>query len=92
MSVIDTIPLFDEPPRPGVQSARTIPRTANPSWAKHKSPRVACDECVIFLHENHGAGQLPRSARWTRRAGGATLRLCQEHAVLRRAIDRGDRG
>jgi hypothetical protein len=89
--VIDTIPLFAEPERPGVSPARTIPRAKNPTWSKYKGSRLVCDECVVFLHENRGVGQLPRSAHWVRRAAGESLRLCREHAVLRHVIDRGER-
>lgn len=86
---MDTIPLFAEPPRPGVAPARAIARSANPAWSKYKGARVACDECVIFLHENQGAGPLPRSARWVRQVRAEVgLRFCTDHAVLRQAADR----
>lgn len=82
---MDTLPLFAEPPRPGVTPAKAL-TTCNPVWSKHIGQRVACDECVIVLHENHGVGALPRGARLvcTVRATGVRLRLCAEHAALRR--------
>lgn len=91
--MLDTIPLFDEPPRPGVSPARTITRSTNPTWGRYRGKRVACDECVIFLHENHGVGPLPRTARLVRRvrATGEVLHFCAEHAALRAAADRGCR-
>jgi hypothetical protein len=48
---------------------------------------------VIFLHENAGAGPLPRSARLVRtvRVAGERLRFCTEHAALRKAADVGCR-
>jgi hypothetical protein len=83
---MDTLPLFAEPPRPGVSPAKTVTRSPNPVWSKYTGQRVACDECVILLHENHGVGALPRSARLvcTMRAAGVRLRLCTEHAALQR--------
>jgi hypothetical protein len=90
---MEAIPLFAEPPRPGVAPARAIAKSPNPAWSRYVGPRVACDECVIFLHENAGAGPLPRSARLVRtvRAAGERLRFCTEHAALRKAADVGCR-
>lgn len=89
--MMETIPLFAEPPRPGVVPARSVRSSANPTWSKYHGGRVACDECVIFLHENAGIGPLPRSARQVRvvRATKERLRLCDEHADLRHEADRG---
>jgi hypothetical protein len=51
--------------------------------------RVACDECVAFLHTHKGVGPPPRGARVTRRAlGGETLRLCTGHGDLWREHDK----
>lgn len=87
--MMETIPLFAEPPRPGLSPAKTISRSGNPIWSKYIGPRVACDECVIFLHEHGGVGPLPRSARVVRtvRATRERLRFCAEHADLRKAAD-----
>lgn len=90
--MIDTIPLFDPPEPERLKPAQTIAqaeRGRRPSWAKWTGTRVACDECVIFLHENCGNGPHPRSARRVRtvRSTGDVLRLCNEHAELRRVAD-----
>ncbi|GAB1642564.1 hypothetical protein KRMM14A1259_29870 [Krasilnikovia sp. MM14-A1259] len=66
---IETIPLFPEPERPGVRAAKTLAqleRDQRPAWTSYSGRRVACDECVTYLHENHGDGPLPRSARRVR--------------------------
>lgn len=90
---IETIPLFPEPERPGVKAAKTLAeldRDQRPTWTTYSGRRVACDECVIYLHEHHGAGPLPRTARRVRavRATGGVLRLCKEHAEPREAADK----
>jgi hypothetical protein len=89
---LETIPLLDEPERPKLTAAKTIAQTEKdqrPSWTSYSGKRVACDECVIYLHENHGAGPLPRSARMVRtvRAIGKQLRLCKDHGEPRKAAD-----
>lgn len=86
-----TIPLFPEPPREHVQPAETMrdaDRRATPKWAAHTGTRVACDECVTYLHEHRGQGPLPRSARRVRTLGKQRWRLCQQHAEPREAADK----
>lgn len=90
---METIPLFDLPEREVLKPAKTIAQSArdkNPSWTAYNGKRVACDECVIFLHENGGKGPLPRSARRVRtvRAIGQRLRLCTERAEPREEADK----
>jgi len=92
MSEIETIPLFDVVRPEPLKAAKTIAqseRDSNPAWTTYSGKRVACDECVIFLHENNGNGPLPRSARKVRtvQAIGQVLRLCAEHAAPRKAAD-----
>lgn len=93
MSQIETIPLFPEPERPQLKAAKTlaqVDRDQRPAWTTYSGKRVACDECVIFLHENWGNGPLPRSARRVRtiRATGEQLRLCKDHADPREKADK----
>lgn len=90
---IETIPLFDVERPPALKAAKTIAQTdrdSKPSWTSYGGKRVACDECVIYLHENDGQGPLPRSARRVRtvRETGEQLRLCEEHAEPREAADK----
>lgn len=90
---IETIPLFDAPQPERLKAAKTLAqsdRDGKPSWTSYSGKRVACDECVVFLHENHGRGPLPRSARRVRtvRAAGKQLRLCKEHAEPREAAEK----
>lgn len=90
---VETIPLFDLPEREVLKPAKTMAqsaRDANPSWTTYSAKRIACDECVIFLHENGGVGPHPRSARRVRtvRATGQQWRLCTEHADPREAADK----
>jgi hypothetical protein len=92
MTEIEMIPLFDVSRPEPLKAAKTIAqseRDQNPSWTTYSGKRVACDECVVYLHENHGNGPLPRSARKVRtvRAIGQVLRLCVEHAEPRKAAD-----
>lgn len=49
--------------------------------------RVACDECVNVLHEAHGVGEPPLSAKHSRRTPTGQLRLCHPHNDLWRDID-----
>jgi hypothetical protein len=89
--MMETIPLFAEPPRVALKPSKTlVPSGPRPVWSSHKGRRVACDECVIYLHENRGNGPLPRSARRVRtvRAFGEKLWLCHEHALPREEADR----
>ena len=62
-------------------------REKRPSWTKYTGKRVACDECVAYLHENRVTTPLPRSARMLRTVGDQRLRLCTDHAQLRRTAD-----
>lgn len=75
--------LFNVPEGQPLPRATGIDRTGRPKWTRIKPRnRIACDECVIVLHENHGAGPYPRAARWSRRVDGQKdgMRLCNEHA------------
>lgn len=74
--------LFDVPGPGPLPRAATIFRGGDrPRWARYKPVRrVACDECVIVLHENKGVGPAPRSARWSRTLGKQRHVLCAEHA------------
>jgi hypothetical protein len=76
--------LFPLPQSEPVKRSTTLNRGGKPTWTKYRpAKRVACDECVLVLHENKGIGQYPRSARWSRRTpGGDAVRLCYEHAEL----------
>jgi hypothetical protein len=90
---LETIPLFDAPAREVLKPAKTLAqaeRDQRPTWTSYSGKRVACDECVIFLHENQGKGPLPRSARRVRtvRATREQLRLCKDHADPREAADK----
>jgi hypothetical protein len=87
-----TIPLFPAPEPERLKAAKTLAQratAANPSWLRHKGRRLACDECVTFLHENNGAGPHPRSVRWVRTVAATKdrLRLCEGHAEPRRKTD-----
>lgn len=95
MSYIETVPLFEAPEPERLKPAATLRQTdkdGRPRWTTYSGRRVACDECVIFLHENKGAGPHPRSARRVRtiRATGEQLRLCKEHADPREQADKAD--
>lgn len=90
---IETIPLFDVDRPPPLKAAKTLAQTdrdGKPSWTGYSGKRVACDECVVYLHENKGVGPLPRSAKRVRtvRAEAQQLRLCKEHAEPREAADK----
>jgi hypothetical protein len=90
---IDTIPLFDLPEREVLRAAKTIAQSEkdrNPSWTSYSGKRLACDECILFLHENGGRGPHPRSVRSVRtvRSTGEQLRLCKEHAEPRKQADK----
>jgi hypothetical protein len=71
------------------QTAAQAEADAKPRWTSYSGKRVACDECVVFLHEHGGRGPFPRSARRVRtvRATGEQLRLCKEHAAPRETAD-----
>ena len=83
-------PLFDAPITAPLELSGQFELSAGQrgAYARYRPvKRVACDECVAFLHSRHGVGPLPRSARHTRRALGEMLRLCQEHTEPWRARD-----
>lgn len=87
-----TIPLFPAPTPERLTAAKTLAQTqsaANPSWLRHTGRRLACDECVTYLHENGGRGPHPRSVRWVRTVAATKdrLRLCEGHAEPRRKTD-----
>lgn len=93
MSDFEALALFAEPDRPVLKPARTLAQTSRdqrPVWTSHSGKRVACDECVIYLHENGGHGPHPRSARRVRtvRATGEQWRLCTDHAEPREKADK----
>lgn len=91
-----TTPLFDAPQREILRPATTLAQSeknARPAWTSHSGKRVACDECIVYLHENGGHGPYPRSARRVRtvRATGEQLRLCKDHAEPREKADKAAR-
>lgn len=96
---VEPAPAFEAVPLPGlpiptkaeaVTTAAQADKDARPKWASHSGRRLACDECLVFLHENGGKGPFPRSVRRVRivHATGERLRLCKEHAEPREAADK----
>ena len=88
----EQIALFPDLEPERLQPAKTLrdsERGARAAWTKYTGRRVACDECVVFLHENGGAGPYPRSARKVRAVAARSekLLLCDEHAEPRKAAD-----
>jgi hypothetical protein len=83
--------LFPAPERQGVKPATMAQadRDGKASWRSYSGPHRACDECVVFLHENGGQGPHPRPARRTRtvKATGERLDLCTGHAEPRELAD-----
>lgn len=82
--------MFPEPPRENVKpvaSMRDSQKAARPSYTVHKGKRVACNECVVFLHEHGGKGPHVRSARVVRKVGKEKLFLCQQHGDIRKKED-----
>jgi hypothetical protein len=87
----DTIPLFDLPAPEQLQPAQTMREAvsrATPQWRSYSGRRVACDECITYLHEHDGRGPQPRSARRVRILGKDQWRLCPAHAEPREAADK----
>lgn len=87
----DTLPLFDAPEPEQLQPAQTMrdaATRATPQWRSYSGRRVACDECIVYLHEHHGRGPMPRSARRVRILGAQQWRLCPQHAEPREAADK----
>lgn len=86
---VETIPLFPAPDPESLQPVRAPVQPGRPSWTKYTGKRVACDDCIVFLHENEGQGPQPRSARMVRtiRATGQALRLCPGHGEMRKEAD-----
>lgn len=66
---------------------RTRAAAARPSWTAYKGKRVACDECVVFLHEHNGQGPHVRSARMVRKVGESKMLLCGAHGRIRKNED-----
>jgi len=85
-----TLPLFDRPPAEPVAPAtlREQASKATPQWRSYTGKRVACDECVIYLHQHGGQGPHPRSARRERILGAQRWRLCPQHAEPREKADK----
>lgn len=82
------VPLFGEVEEATVgMLARNV--TPGAEWTVRYRPirRVACDDCVMYLHENKGKGPLPLAARHRRRLGEEDLRLCTPHADVYRRRD-----
>lgn len=88
-----SMPLFELPNEPPLPRSKTLERGGRPVWARYKAKtRVACDECVIVLHENKGVGAYPRAARWSRTNREVTglrgrVLLCQQHGEVWRKED-----
>lgn len=85
-----TLPLFElpdpEPVRPATLAEKQS--AALPRWRTYTGTRVACDECVHYLHQHHGQGPLPRAARRVRIVGRQQWRLCPQHAEPREKADK----
>jgi len=87
----DTLPLFDAPEPEQLKPAETmrnIASRAKPQWRSYSGKRVACDECIVYLHEHGGRGPQPRSARRVRILGAQQWRLCPQHAEPREIADK----
>lgn len=85
-----TLPLFDLP-EPEPVAPATLPAQASrakPVWRSYGGKRVPCDECITYLHEHHGKGPQPRSARRERMFGANRWRLCPQHAEPREKADK----
>lgn len=84
------VPMFPAPEPPPVTLSKTLAPhgQAKGSYARYQPKnRVACDECVVVLHEARGVGSAPMRARMTRKSDAGTLRLCSPHAGLWRELD-----
>jgi len=90
MSNLRDVPLFPQPVELPLVLSGTFEHLAGQrgQYARYRPvKRVACDECVAYLHARRGEGPLPRSARTIRKALGQTLRLCGAHTDLWRVLD-----
>ena len=88
----EVVPLFVVPGAERLVAPETPAQAEaarKPRWSSYSGKRAACDECLVFLHENGGKGPFPRSVRRVRtvRATGEQLRLCKEHAEPREIAD-----
>ena len=93
MTAVDplgTAELFPAPKPAARPAPRRSPTTGRPRWEKYRPKGAAqCDDCVLYLHQNHGQGPPPAKARHRRTVGMFVRLLCDEHAQQQRDADKG---
>jgi hypothetical protein len=86
--------VFPEPPRTPVRLSNhfMLLRGGDVAYQAYTGrTRVQCDECVWVLHEAHGVGEPPRSARIKRcvvkKETSSIMFLCHAHSELWHTVD-----